>query len=1404
MSAAAPHTTTDAGPGRPHHLGLAGRMARAFIESPLTPLLLLAFFLIGALGMMVTPREEDPQISVPMVDIMIAYPGASSQEVANLVAEPLERLMSELPGVKHVYSMSRDGMAMVTVRFDVGEQMEPSLVKLYDKLYSHMDAIPKGVMQPIVKPKSIDDVPVVTITLSSSRLDLVQLRKLGLDVVQRFKALPNTGQSFVVGGSEEQVRIDVDLARLAAHNVSLGQIARAVAAANQRIPAGDVVDGDRRFNIYTGEFLANAHEVENLLIAVDHNRPVYLRDVATVQQGEGETRTIVTASERLKDGGFATNPAVTIAVAKKHGSNGIDVAHALTTELDALKGSIIPDDVTVTLSRNYGETAQDKVTHLIIKLFIVSALVTLLALVTMGGRPALIVMVTIPAVLLMSLAVAYVLKFTINRVSMFALVFAIGILVDDAIVVVENIYRRWLDSGSTDDALTVEAVDEVGNPTILATFTVVAALLPMGFVSDMMGPYMLPIPVLSSAAMIFSLFAAFIFVPWLAARVKPTMAQLRKAAEREHKQSDLIGRFYGGAITPIMSRTRGLIVLALIILAMFGAIAMFPLKLVPFKMLPYDNKSELQVVIDMPEGSDLFATANLAQRLASELQKQPELLTYQTYVGTSSPFNFNGLVRHYFLRSQPWQADIAVQLLDKSERERSSHDIASAIRASLTPIAAQEGARLTIAEAPPGPPVLAPLVVELYGPSAEIRRKVAGDLFKILRKTPDVADVNTFIERPHSNLQFIVDTQRASMFGVSTEAINREIAMATGGFVAGAIKSHRNLEQTVITLQTPMAARGNLGNLLVMPVHTETGQTVPLGELGQFVNKPVDPVIFHKDLRPLEYVTADVVGRLGAPLYGMLNVDAALKNYVAPDGTKIGGSYFGRPADTTRTSFKWDGEWEVTYVTFRDMGLAFIAALVLIYILVVAEFKSFMLPAVVMAPIPLTLIGIVPGHWLLGADFTATSMIGFIALAGIIVRNSILLVEFSRAKVAEGWSVRDAIVMAGRVRLRPILITALALVIGSMVLLSDPIFQGMAVSLLFGSLIATFLTLVVIPLGCVAARKYYDAPGGAPQTGPAPDSPSPGPAPGSAPAGAGAASARPPRLQKRGETAGVAASAGEAALAQTAAAGRPPRLMRKSDADAPETTSALVADAPAPAGRPPRLMRKSEADHAPPAPSSDGRPPRLLRKSEAEAAHVASLSPDHPLERATPPDDRAGPIDHAAAPDAHIAAEAAAMASARDNLHDAAMHMHAAPAITTPVHATPALDAPHHEAAAHMTPEHRIVAHETQPHDANAHEAHAQGLIAPSPVAHEPAPAADADALFEAPEAEPPVAPARADDDAPYSAEDDATLHETTRAPVSRSARAIAARRLRAARAAAVAPPRRGPQTAPMRWEDLL
>lgn len=1249
----AEHSTHDEGANAheaaaetPRHDGFAGGLARKFVDSPLTPLLLIASFIIGLMGMVITPREEDPQISVPMVDIFVGYPGASAEQVKNLVSEPLERLMSEISGVKHVYSMSQDGRSMVTVRFDVGQQMEPSLVKLYDKLYSHMDAIPKGVMEPLVKPKGIDDVPVVTLTLSSKADDIVTLRKLAMDVQQKIKSLPNTGQSFIAGGSPEQVRVEVDPGRLTAYNVTLSQVARAISSANQRTQAGELVDGNKAFTVYSGEFLHDARQVGDLLVTVSDGRPVMLRDLATITQGERETKTIVNHAQRVEAGRFTSHPAVTIAVAKKRGTNGVEVARAVLGEVETLKGSLIPDSVQVDVTRNYGETADEKVSGLIFKLFIVTAIVTLLMWLTMGKETALIVVITIPVVLLMTLAVAYLLGFTINRVSMFALVFAIGILVDDAIVVVENIYRRWLEKKTTNTELTIRAVDEVGNPTVLATFTVVAALLPMAFVSDMMGPFMMPIPVLASAAMVFSLFAAFIFVPWLSARIKPTMRQLNVAAEREHAQSQKIGGIYKTLIAPIIdNRFLGFLALGTIIFAMLAAVSLFYFKLVAFKMLPMDNKSELNIVIDMPEGTDLFVTSNLAQRLAGSLNTVPEITAYQTYVGTASPFNFNGLVRHYFLRSQPWQADIAVQLLPKHDRKRSSHEVAMQVRDMLTPIARASGARLTIAEAPPGPPVLASMVAEVYGPTPELRRKFAGDLLQIMHETPDLADINTFMIRPHTEIAFEVDRLHAAMHGISVEDINREVTMAMGGFEVGPVKLVHELEQTTIILQLPLAVRAHPGNLLALPVRTAAGVTIPLGELGRFTQRQVSPTIFHKDLRAVEYVTADVIGPLGAPLYGMINVDSRLADYKAPDGSTVRGTYFGKPKDLNAFGFKWDGEWEVTFVTFRDMGLAFGAALVLIYILVVAEFRNFLLPMVIMAPIPLTLIGIIPGHWMLGADFTATSMIGFIALAGIIVRNSILLVDFAKSKVAEGMTVRDSVIMAAEVRMRPIIITALALVIGSTVLLTDPIFQGMAVSLLFGSVVATFLTLVVIPLGCYSARRAFGAPGAGASAAPDPVPPTDGGMPPEA--GGGSSGGRPPRLAKRADATDGAATA-RAANVQ----GRPPRLEKRAaqtEEEAPQSPTAAT-----PSGRPPRLEKRAQEvqPEMPGAPAASGRPPRLEKRSAAES--LPATAPRRPprLEKRAAPveplvtEDLTDAIDQTLVEDVPISGASAAMAVA--------------------------------------------------------------------------------------------------------------------------------------------------------------
>ncbi len=1077
MSMQEPNNKEIVAPLREESLGVAGRMARAFIESPLSPLLLIASLAMGILGLLLTPRQEDPQISVPMVDIFVQYSGASADQVATLVTDPLERIMSEIPGVKHVYSISHRGQAMVTVQFEVGEAMEPSLVKLYDKLESNMDKIPPGVSQPLVKPKGVDDVPVVTLTFWSDEEDDSKLRLLALDVLQRLNEVPNTSQGFIVGGRSEQVRVEVMPERLAGFQISLPQVANTIRTANAEQTAGNVENGNRDFTVYTGAFLRSAGDISRLVVGSYKGLPVYVRDVARVSRGPEETKQI--AAYYTGPAYEGENPptegaaAVTLAVAKKVGTNGVTVAQAVLDKVEQIRGQMIPDNVHVDVTRNYGQTANNKVNELIFKLFIATGAVTLLVWFALGWRPALVVLIVIPVVILVTVFSAWIMGYTIDRVSLFALIFAIGILVDDAIVVVENIYRRWLLKGDMDTETSVSAVAEVGNPTILATFTVIAALLPMGFVSGMMGPYMEPIPALGSVAMLFSLFAAFIFTPWLAWRIKPTLHGLEQAEKREHRTSERLEKIYRKLLGPmIANRTKGWIFLLGIIAAFFiSCILFYPTKLVAVKMLPYDNKSEFNVVINMPEGTALPITANVVAELAREVKQLPEVTAVQTYAGTASPFNFNGLVRHYYLRQQGHYGDIQVQLLHKSKRERSSHQLAVIAREKLTPLAESLGAMIQVVEMPPGPPVLQAVVAEVYGPDAETRRQVAHDLTGFFDQAENITDVDNLMQEPHEVWRFEVDTEKAVRRGISVNNINQSLAMAMGGYKLGDIKRGTVSEPTYIVIDVPLSVRSQFTRLGDLPVTSQDGRSMPLAEIGRFVQVTQDQPIYHKDLRALEFVTGDVAGRLAAPIYGMFQVEDMLQEYTTPDGEQLSGALWGLPKDTTRSSFEWTGEWTVTFETFRDMGIAFGVALVLIYMLVVWEFGNFLQPAIIISPIPLTLVGIIPGHWLLNAEFTATSMIGFIALAGIIVRNSILLVDFTVQQVTAGVPVQDAVILSCKARTRPILITAFALVAGSSVILFDPIFQGMAVSLLFGVLVSTLLTLVVIPMGCVSSRQ---------------------------------------------------------------------------------------------------------------------------------------------------------------------------------------------------------------------------------------------------------------------------------------------------------------------------------------------
>ena len=885
-------------------LGLAGAMAKGFIASPLSPLLLVACLGLGIMGLISTPRQEDPQISVPMVDIFFSYPGATATQVASLATAPLERMLSEIPGVDHVYSVSERGGAMVTVQFDVGEELGTSLVKLNDKIQSNLDSIPPGVSQPLIKPKGIDDVPVVTLTLWSHTVDDAALRSLGLDVIQAVKQGNDTAQTFVVGGRSNALRIEVFPERLAGFGIGLDELAETIRNANSARDVGTVETGQTTFTIYTGDFLRTKQDVENLMVGVASGSPTYIRDIALVTDGTRDASNIVSyytgpayadlhSSEQLAPNGSA---AVTIAFAKKHGSNGVSVAQSILDMVEQLKGTLIPDDVNVEITRNYGESANEKVNELLFKLFIVTAAVTLLIWLTLGMRAAIVVLIVIPIVILMTVFVAWILGFTIDRVSLFALIFSIGILVDDAIVVVENIYRRWLEIGECSEECSIDAVREVGNPTILATFTVIAALLPMGFVTGMMGPYMAPIPALGSVAMLLSLFAAFIFTPWLAQQIKPTIKGLEKAQKTEHKQAEWLHGFFRKLLIPLITKrivgwgfAAGLIIVFLLSLTLFYTTA------VTVKMLPKDNKPEFNVTVNMPDGTPLPVTANVISQLAEELRLIPEVTALQTYTGTASPFNFNGLVRHTYLRNKPWMGDIQVQLQHKGDRERGSEELAVLAREMLTPIAARLGARIEVIEMPPGPPVLQTMVAEIYGPDAQTRREVARAVEAMFIEAETITDADSYLQMPYESWRFVINREKASRRGVSVETINRQLEMAMGGFILGDTKMERALEPRFIILQVPLAMRSQFGRIGQLPIPTSTGNMIPLTELGHFEPFQMDDLIYHKDLRAVEYVTGEVTGRLGAPIYGILEMEDLLDNYVSPDGVRVETNYLAPP-----------------------------------------------------------------------------------------------------------------------------------------------------------------------------------------------------------------------------------------------------------------------------------------------------------------------------------------------------------------------------------------------------------------------------------------------------------------------------------------------------------------------------
>ena len=1058
--------------------GVAGRIAGFFIDSKLTPLIILASLMLGAFAVWKTPREEEPQIIVPMIDVFVQAPGLSAKEVEQRVTNPMEKLLWEIPGVEYVYSISRPDMSMTIVRFYVGEDEEKSILKTYNKLYANFDLIPPGVSQPLIKPRSIDDVPILGLTFWSNAYDGYMLRRIAAQVADEVKAIDDVSQTQLIGGLRRQLRVELLPDRLAAYGLALSSVLQALQGANQELAAGHLNAGNTDILLRTGDFLQTAEDVEIVVVAAAKAGPVYVRDIARVIDGPEEPATYVrfgtgpaAPTQNIEPPASGTFPAVTLSVAKRKGTNAIQIADRILEKVETLKGRVIPADVEVTLTRNYGETAAEKSNELLFHMGLAAISVTLLMGFALGRREAGVVGVAIPVTLGLTLFFFYLYGYTLNRITLFALIFSIGILVDDAIVVVENIVRHYrlpANNGRPLNQVAIETVDEVGNPTILATLAVIAAILPMAFVGGLMGPYMRPIPVGASAAMVFSLAVAFIVTPWAALR-------LLKAGGHsgpQERQSALT-RIYRRAMRPLITNGKiRLFFLAGMVGLLLLAMALVGIKFVVVKMLPFDNKSEFQVVVNLPEGATLETTAALTQELGAYLSTVPEVTDYQLYAGTSGPFNFNGLVRHYFLRRGANVADIQVNLVPKHEREAQSHDVAKRVRPHLTAIAQSYGARIEVAEVPPGPPVLQTLVAEVYGPNYPRQLEVAEQIRGIFEQTEGVVDVDWYAEDLQPQYRFVVDKEKAGLSGISTQTIAQAMAMAVGGTSAGLAHMEKEVEDLDIVLQLPFVTRTSIADLMDIKLPTPAGTLVPLGELVRLQQGHSERSIYHKNLMPVVYVTADVGGRYESPVYAMLQLGEAVEKLTLPEGYQIQQFTASQPFLTDQIALKWDGEWHITYEVFRDLGLAFGAVLVLIYILVVAWFRSFLIPLVIMSAIPFSLVGIMPAHGMLGAFFTATSMIGFIAGAGIVVRNSIILVDFIELRLKEGMPLDEAVIDAGAVRFRPMLLTAAAVIVGASVILFDPIFQGLAIALMAGEVASLLLSRMAVPvLYHMAARR---------------------------------------------------------------------------------------------------------------------------------------------------------------------------------------------------------------------------------------------------------------------------------------------------------------------------------------------
>lgn len=1065
-------------------LGPAGHVGRFFVDNPLSPLLVVASLALGALALALTPREEEPQIVVPMVDLFLAMPGSEVAEVERRLTQPIERRLAEIPGVEYVYSTSMPGRALVTARFRVGDDPERSLVKVHDQLAAGLDRMPSGAPPPLVRSRSIDDVPVLALTLSSTRHGGFALRRLAVELAHELATLPDVADVRVIGGERRQVRVELDSGRLASAALDAASVIDTLTQANAAAGTGRYTLDDREILVETGGFLRDAAEVASLVVGVAGGRPVHLRDVARVVDGGEEPKHYVffVPGAGGSDPSVAPMPAVTIALAKREGADAHRVVERARSVVRATSTDLLPEGVRVTVTRDYGATAKEEADELLRHLALAIVSVSVLIGFALGWRGALVVFVSVPVSFALTLFVYYIFGYTLNRVTLFALIFVTGIVVDDSIIVVENVVRHFAAGGRSALEAAVAAIDEVGNPTILATLTVIASVLPMAFVRGLMGPYMLPMPVGATLAMSFSLMIALIAAPWFAYRLlrspRASDPVTSDGSGRDAEPRGLAHRAYSRLLRPMMLRpVRAWLFLGLVALLLLASLALVPLGQVQLKMLPFDNKSELMVALDLPEGTSLERTARIAEAMAEALTSEPAVRDLQLYVGTAAPITFNGLVRHDDLRAGANVADIQVNLLPKHDRAMQSHALAGRLRRVLAPLADRFGVALKVVEVPPGPPVLSTLVAEVYGPSERARIAAAEAIRDIFATTDGVVDVDWLVEAPQAKEIFRIDHARASLTGIPAARIARVLAVATGGTDVGLIHAPDEREAVPIRVELPRAERSSPESLAGLRIATPGSRAVPLSELVRVEESVRTPSRHRKNLRPVVYVVGEVSGAAGSPAYAILAMRSAVGAVATPDGKHLSQHFRGPPADERRYAVVWDGEWQITYEVFRDLGAAFGAALLLIYLLIVGWFRSFTVPLVMMIAIPLALIGVLPGHALADAYFTATSMIGFIALAGIMVRNSVLLIDFVDLELARGRALGEAVIEAGATRLRPILLTAGTVVVGAVVILFDPIFQGLAIALISGAIASTALTLLVVPLVYyMTSRRHYPRP----------------------------------------------------------------------------------------------------------------------------------------------------------------------------------------------------------------------------------------------------------------------------------------------------------------------------------------